>query len=237
MGEKHLKRLAAPVTWHIDRKERKFIARPVGSYSMDMGMALITVLKEVVKLVSTRKEGKLVLNSKDIQVNGVRRKDEKFMIGLMDVLSIKEIGQSYRMLLDNNRKLRLVPVEGSEVPVKLCRIVGKRTIRKGKTQLSLHDGRSIIGSDEHSTGDTVVLELPKGNVKQHLRLESGCHAYLIGGTNVGRTGTVDNIAGDKVTIKIGDGVVEAAKIFVFVVGKDKPVIKSVTSIVSQVGSG
>ena len=227
MAEKHLKRLAAPVTWQVDRKERKFIARPMGAYSMDMAMPLITVLKEVINLVSTRKEGKRVLNSKEIMVNGIRRKDEKFMVGLMDVLSIKETGQSYRMLLDKNSKLRLVHIDEKEAPVKLCKITGKRSVKKGKIQLSLHDGRNLLAGAEHSTGDTVVLELPKCDIKQHLKLESGCQAYMIGGSNVGLTGIVDSISGDKVTIKIGDAVVEAAKRFVFVIGKDKPVIKSV----------
>ncbi len=230
MGENHLKRLASPATWLVSRKERKFIARPRGSFSMDMGMSLITVLKEVLKVVSTRKEGKRVLNSKEIIVNGIRRKDEKFMVGLMDVLSIKETGQSYRMLLDNNGKLRMVPIESKEASVKLCKIIGKRAVKKGKMQLSLHDGRSLIGTADQFTGDSVVLELPKGNIAQHLKLESGCQAYLIGGSNVGLTGVIDNISGDKVTIKIGDAIVEAAKRFVFVIGKDKPLLKSVLSV-------
>ena len=230
MAKKHLKRIAAPATWMVDRKERKFIARPKGSFKMAMGMPLVTVLKDVLKLVATRKEGKRVLNSKEILVNGRRRKDEKFMIGLMDVLAIKDIGKSYRMLLDKNNILRLVPVTDSEAAVKLGKITGKRSIRKGGIQLSLHDGRSLLGEAAHATGDTVVLSLPKGDITQHLKLESGCHAYLIGGSNVGRTGIVENISGDTVTIKIGDGVVEAAKRFVFVVGKDKPAIKSLVSV-------
>ena len=230
MAKKHLKRIAAPATWMVDRKERKFIAMPKGSFKMAMGMPLITVLKDVLKLVATRKEGKRVLNSKDIMVNGARRKDEKFMIGLMDVLTIKDIGKSYRMLLDKNNTLRLVQVTESEASVKLGKVTGKRSVRKGLIQLTLHDGRSLLGLAAHSTGDTVVLALPKGGITQHFKLESGCHAYLIGGSNVGRTGVVDNIAGDKVTIKIGDDVVEAAKRFVFVIGKDKPIIKSLTSV-------
>ena len=230
MAKKHLKRIAAPATWMVDRKERKFIAMPKGSFKMAMGMPLITVLKDVLKLVATRKEGKRVLNSKEIMVNGTRRKDEKFMIGLMDVLAIKDIGKSYRMLLDKNNTLRLVPVTESEASVKLGKVTGKRSVRKGLIQLSLHDGRNLLGVAAHNTGDTVVLALPKGEVTQHFKLESGCHAYLIGGSNVGGTGVVDNIAGDKVTIKIGDDVVEAAKRFVFVIGKDKPIIKSLTSV-------
>ncbi len=230
MARKHLKRIAAPSTWMVDRKKGTFIARPKGSFSMAMGMPLITVLKDVLKLVSTGKEGKRVLNSREITVNGVRRKEEKFVVGLMDVLSIKDIGKSYRVLLDKSRVLKLVPVTETEALLKLGKITGKRTVRKGRVQLSLHDGHSLLGAAAHSTGDTVVLALPKGDVAQHIRLETGCCAYLIGGSNVGRTGVVENISGEKVTVKIGDGVVEAAKRFVFVVGKEKPVIKSVASV-------
>ncbi|MBI2175875.1 30S ribosomal protein S4e [Candidatus Woesearchaeota archaeon] len=230
MAKKHLKRIAAPSTWMVDRKERKFIAMPKGSFKRAMGMPLVTVLKDVLRLVTTRKEGKRVLNSREILVNSKRRKDEKFMIGLMDVLAIKDIGKSYRMLLDRNNILRLVPVSESEASVKLGKVTGKRSVRKGRIQLSLHDGRSLLGEASHSTGDTVVIALPKGDVVQHLKLESGCQAYLIGGSNVGRTGVVGNISGDKVTIKIGDETVEAARRFVFVVGKDKPVVKSVVSV-------
>lgn len=230
MVRKHLKRIAAPPTWLVNRKEGKFVARPKGSFSMAMGMPLITVLKDVLKLVSTRKEGQRVLNSREITVNSVKRKDEKFMIGLMDVLAIKDTGKSYRMLLDKNSVLRLVPVAESEASLKLGKITGKRSVRKGRVQLSLHDGHSLLGTAAHSPGDTVVLALPKGEVTQHIKLESGCHAYLIGGSNVGRTGVVENISGDKVTVKIGNGVVEAAKRFVFVIGREKPVIKSVASV-------
>ncbi len=213
----------------VDRKERKFIAMPKGSFKMAMGMPLITVLKDVLKLVNTRKEGKRVLNTKEILVNGKRRKDEKFMIGLMDVLTIKDIGKSYRMLLDRNNILRLVPVAESEASVKLGKVTGKRAVKKGRIQLSLHDGRSLLGLASHGTGDTIVLSLPKGEITQHLKLENGCQAYLIGGSNVGKVGVVGNISGDKVTVKIGDDTVEAARRFVFVVGKDKLVVKSLAS--------
>ncbi|MBI2550686.1 30S ribosomal protein S4e [Candidatus Woesearchaeota archaeon] len=230
MAKKHLKRVAAPSTWMIGRKESRFIAMPHGSYSLEHGMPLIAVLKDVLNLVSTRKEGKRVLNSKEILVNGIRKKDEKFMIGLMDVLTVKEIGKSYRMLLNRNNVLVLAPVSETESGIKLCKITGKSAINKGKLQLSLNDGRSIIGSNEHRTGDSLVLEMPAGKIKHHLKLEKGCHAYLIGGSNVGRNGIVENISGDKVTIKIGDNVVEAARRFVLVTGSDKPVIKSVVSV-------
>ena len=224
MTRAHLKRIAAPSTWPVGRKEGKFIARPKGSFSLEMGMPLITALKDILGLVKTRKEGKLVLNTKEILVNGKRRKDEKLMIGLMDVVSIGELEKSYRMMLDKNAVLRLVPVSGSESSVKLCKVIGKRTVKNGRIQLSFHDGRSYIGAPAHAVGDTLVLALPKNDVVQHLKLEDGYNAYITGGSNVGSTGVIEHISGDTVMLKIGDEVVEVAKRFVFVTGKDKPLI-------------
>lgn len=229
MARKHLKRITVPASWMVDRKESKFIARPKGSHSMSMGMPLITVLKDVLKLAATRKEGKRMLSLKDISVNGIRRKSEKFMVGLMDVLTIKDLGLSYRMLLDRNGVLRLVHVAANEQAIKPCKITGKRSVGKGRLQLSLHDGRTCIGEASQSTGDTIVLALPDGKIKQHLKLEKGSQAYLIGGSNVGKTGIVDSISGDTLTITVGGGnggtsSVEAARRFVFVIGKEKPVI-------------
>ncbi|MBI2141222.1 30S ribosomal protein S4e [Candidatus Woesearchaeota archaeon] len=224
MAKNHLKRVSAPASWPVGRKEGKLIARPKGSFSLEMGMPLVTALKDVLGLVKTRKEGKLVLNTKSILVNGKRRKDEKFMIGLMDVISISDLGKSYRMLLDKNGILRLVPVSGAESSVKLCRVIGKRAVKKGRLQLSLHDGRSCIGAAAHSVGDTLVLGLQKNDVVQHIKLEEGCNAYIIGGSNVGRTGVVEHISGNLVTVRIGDEVADVAKRFVFVIGKGKPMI-------------
>lgn len=235
MARMHLKRLAAPLTWPIRRKENRFVARPKGSFSLGMGMPLITALKDVLNLVRTRKEGKLVLNAREILVNGKRRKDEKFMVGLMDVLTIKDLNRSYRVLLDTKGSLRLVPLSDGEAAVKPCRVIGKRTVKGGKVQLSLHDGRSLLGAGElgeHKAGDTIVLELPSNKIAQHIKLEDGCQAYLTGGNHVGCTGVVEHVLGDKrdkVIIRIGDEVVESAKRFVFAIGKGKPVIKSVIS--------
>ncbi len=226
MAKNHLKRVSAPASWPIGRKEGKMIARPKGSFSFETGMPLITALKDILGIVKTRKEGKLVLNSKSILVNGKRRKDEKFMIGLMDIVGISDLGRSYRVLLDKNNILRLVPVSGSESSVKLCKVIGKRAVKKGRLQLSLHDGRSCIGAVAHSVGDTLVLGLQKNDVVQHIRLEDGCNAYIVGGSNVGRSGVVEHISGNLVTVRIGDEVADVAKRFVFVTGKGKPLINT-----------
>ncbi|MBI2143588.1 hypothetical protein HYU17_00360 [Candidatus Woesearchaeota archaeon] len=229
MAKKHLKRLASPATWPLERKAGRFVAKPKGSFRKGMGMSLITLLKDVLRLVETRKEGKRVLSTNEVLVNSERRKDEKLMVGLMDVVSIKSIGKAYRLLLDSNSMLRPVPVTGREALLKPCKVVGKRLVKKGIVQLSLYDGRACLGTNAHKTGDTVVLELPGSKIASHLKLESGCFAYLTGGSNVGLSGVVEHISGDKAVVKIGERTVEAAKRFVFVVGTDKPVISVSTA--------
>lgn len=226
MAKNHMKRVSAPASWPVGRKEGKLIARPKGSFSLETGMPLITALKDVLGLVKTRKEGKLVLNTKSILVNGKKRKDEKFMVGLMDVIEIRDLGASYRVLLDKNGILRLVPISGSESSIKLCKVIGKRAVKKGRLQLSLHDGRSCIGTAAQSVGDTLVLGLQKSDVVQHLKLEDGCNAYIVGGSNVGRAGAVEHVSGNLVTVRIGDEVVDVARRFVFVTGKGKPLINT-----------
>jgi small subunit ribosomal protein S4e len=227
MVKNHLKRLAAPSTWPVDRKSRVYISRPKGSFSLENAMPLTVILRDSLELVKTRKESTLVLNNKEISVNGKRQKEGKLMVGLMDVLTIKDIGKSFRILLDKNGLLRPILIEDAEATVRLSKITGKRTVSKGKVQLTLHDGRAMMGTQDHKVGDTIVLSLPKNEIKSYLKLENKCSAYLTGGSHVGFTGTVEEIKKDKVMIKLGNDVVEAARRFVLVVGKDKPVIKSV----------
>ena len=57
-------------------------------------------------------------------------------------------------------------LSAEEAAWKICRIEGKTTIKGGKTQLNLHDGRNIIVEDAqaYSTGDSLKLGLPEQNV-------------------------------------------------------------------------
>ena len=74
-----------------------------------------------------------------------------------------------------------------EAQTKVCRINGKNTIKGGKTQLNLHDGRNILVDDatEYSTGDSLVLSLPSQEIKEHIRFAEGTKCYLTGGAHVG----------------------------------------------------
>ena len=97
----HLKRIASPRTWLINRKQNKFTVRPKpGAHSLEQGLALGIVVRDLLKLASTMMEVKKLLNDQEILVDGKRRKDYRFITGLFDVITIPVLKKSFRVLLD-----------------------------------------------------------------------------------------------------------------------------------------
>jgi small subunit ribosomal protein S4e len=90
-------------------------------------------------------------------------------------------------MLDANGRLRYVKISAEEASWKLVRVEGKTTLKGGKTQLNLHDGRNMLVDDpkEFNTGDSIKLSLPDQEVLEHIKFEDGVRCYLIGGTHVG----------------------------------------------------
>ncbi|MCX8146983.1 MAG: 30S ribosomal protein S4e [Candidatus Woesearchaeota archaeon] len=226
---KHLKRIAMPKTWKLERKKEFWVTKPMpGAHNKLQGMALETALKELIKCAKTRKEVRIILNKKDILVDGKKRKELKLPVGLMDVVSIPEIKENYRILLDKKGNLYALKIDEEDASIKPCKIIGKKTIKKGITQLNLFGSRNILvkkGGEEYKVGDTLVISLPKQEVKEHLKLEKGNVVYLMGGKYIGNVGIIEKLEGDKITIKIDDVDVTTKKDYAIVIGKSKPLIK------------
>ena len=84
-------------------------------------------------------------------------------------------------------------LEKENIDFKLCRIEDKTTIKGGKTQLNLHDGRNFITDGEYKTGDVLVLNVPEQEIKDHIKFESGTIGLITGGKHIGEKGTVKEI--------------------------------------------
>ena len=228
MVKSHMKRLVAPKTWAIERKTSKWITRPkAGPHSIDKCMALETVMKELIKCARTRKEVKIILNTKSVFVDCKRRKEPKFPVGLMDVLALPEIKQYYRILLNKKGKIIALPIKKEESNIKLCKIVGKTKIKKDIIQINLFDSRNILFETEpdYKVGDTLVLSLPDQKIKEHIKLEKNVLVYLTGGKYVGNVGRLEGIDKDTAKIKLSDGsLIETSKRNLFAIGKEKPLI-------------
>ena len=225
--EKHLSRLAMPRSWKIKRKERKWVTRPLpGPHSFKLGMPLNVLLRDVLGYASTAKEVRFILNNQEIFVDGIRRKEPKFIVGLMDVVSMPKVKKHFRVLFDKKGHIMALEIKPEEAKIKPCKIIDKTVVKKGRLQLNLYDGKNILTEDKAAkVEDSVVIELPSQKIKELLKLEKGAVVYLTGGGYIGETGIIEEIKGDRITYKREKDVFETLKEYAFVIGKGKPMIQ------------
>lgn len=215
----HLKLIAAPNAWFVQRKTKVFTLRPSpGAHSLKYGMPLGLILRDELKLASTMGETRKIVNSKEVLVDGVARADHRFIVGLFDVLSIPKLKKQYRMLLDKKGRLCLTEIAAKESSVKLAKVVGKTALKGGKIQFNLHDGRNIISGVEAQVGDTFVVALPKATVTKILPAKKGAKVFLIKGKHAGDLGVLKEIKGVEATYTMDGADVDTAKEYLFVVG-------------------
>ena len=191
MSSSHMKRLTMPRSWPLPRKSSVWIQKPNPcGHPLDLCMPMGVILRDILGVAQNRREAKKILHSKQVKVDGDIETDIGRGVGLMDVLTVG--GVSYRCVLDTNGKLRYRMISAKESSTKICRVMGKTTIKGGKTQVHLHDGRNMLFSDnpEYKTGDSLVLSLPDQEVKSHHKFEEGSMAYLTGGNHIGELATV-----------------------------------------------
>lgn len=222
----HLKRIASPKTWMIQRKECTFITRPKpGAHSMEMGLPLGVIIRDEFKLASTMGEVRKILHSKEVLVDGKRRKDHRYITGLFDVISIPTIKKNYRVLVDKKGRLVIKEISDSESSIKLAKIVGKTMLRGNKIQFNLHDGKNIVSEQKANVGDTLVLSLPKATIKKILPLKAGMSVFLTKGKHAGDSGTLKEIKGGEAAYSAKGSEVYTSKEYLFVVGDKEPEIK------------
>ena len=103
MGKKgktaRLKRKPAPAFWPIHRKELPWVVKPSsGSHSLEKCVPLTLVLRDMLGVAQTRKEGKLILAQGKVLVDGKIRKRDESPVGLMDVISMPDMNKYYRVM-------------------------------------------------------------------------------------------------------------------------------------------
>jgi small subunit ribosomal protein S4e len=202
-GERgYLKRKPAPKIWPIHRKEAVWTVMPKpGPHSISRSLPLILIVRDILKFANTAKEAKNIISQEKIMVDGKVRRDERFLVGLMDVISIVDAKKSYR-ILPSGKGLVLHPIDSKEASFKLCRIENKHVVKGGNIHLELHDGTSsqiqvsnpqTPEEDIYHTLDVLTLSVPDRELLGHTKLTVGAPALVIGGKNMGRYGKVVDI--------------------------------------------
>jgi small subunit ribosomal protein S4e len=238
----HLKRKPAPKMWPIHRKEAVWTVMPKpGPHSISRSLPLVLIVRDMLGFAKTAKEAKNIISQGKIIVDGKVRRDERFLVGLMDIISIPDAKKSYRVL-PSGKGLFLHPIGVDDAAFKLCRIEDKTIVKGGNVHLNLHDGSSSLiavdnsqgpAEDIYSTLNVLKLSIPDREILGRAQLTAGAPAIVIGGQNMGKYGKVTTIEkqADKkrrdllVTLKDMNGnQFQTILNFVFILGDTEPSI-------------
>ncbi|MBI2507597.1 hypothetical protein HYV89_01455 [Candidatus Woesearchaeota archaeon] len=222
MSKRHLKSIAAPKSWPIKRKKNIFVIRPnPGPHKLEDCMPIGLVLKMLSQVKNTN-EAKHVINSRKVLINKKPAEDIKSQVGLLDVLEFAD--KSYRVLLDKKGKLLFKEISKSDANITLLKIIKKTKLTGSKFQLNFHNGFNMMAEkNDVKANDVLVIEGNK--VKEKIGFDKGSTVYIIKGKNMGKTAKIENVGNSsQVALKIDDKKISLPKNYVFLIGKEKPII-------------
>lgn len=210
--------MSSPRTWITKRKGTKYLTRPYPGKLRDLSMPLNLVIRDLLKIVDLRKEVKIMLHQKDILVDGKLINTEKFPVGIFDIVSLPKIKKNYQIFINEKKRFDAREIKESEIANKPYKVIGKTTLKNGKSQLNLFNGRNVLSEDgKIKVNDSVIIDLKSGKIKDHLPIKSGSKAYIIGGTHLGNNGVIEKVSGHNVKIKLGDSSFELQMKNIYVV--------------------
>lgn len=230
--KRHNKRYGAPTEkWGIPTKDGFWApSSSSGSHPRDRSVPLVVVLRDLLEYTNSSREARIIIGERKVLIDGKPETEHKAPVGLMDILSLKDVDEHYRVLFDQRGKIKLLPVEEDEQHWKLCKIIDKTTLKNGNTQYNLHDGRNFEDEDggKYNTKDVLKISIPEQKVMDHYSFKEGSMAMITGGKHIGEIGTIEEyevVKGPQpnlIHFESGKSTVEK---YVFMVGEDKPVIK------------
>jgi len=190
--KKHLKRLAAPKHWMLDKLTGVFAPRPsTGPHKLRECMPLIVFLRNRLKYALTYDETKKVTMQRLIKVDGKVRTDITYPAGFMDVISIEKTGENFRLIYDIKGRFAVHRIGNDEAKYKLCKVRKVWTGPKGIPYLSTHDARTIRYPDPLiKSNDSVKVDIATGRITDYIKFDSGNLCMITGGRNLGRVGLV-----------------------------------------------
>jgi small subunit ribosomal protein S4e len=145
---------------------------------------------------------------------------------MFDILAFTEREEFYRVFPDEGGRLALTPIEADAADSKLGKITGKTQVPGGETQLTLHDGATLLVDGdpaEYSTGDSIVVGNEDNEIVAHFPYEEGALVTAVDGQHAGEIGTIEEITvtpgsgPNTVSVETDDGGFETVSAYVVVI--------------------
>lgn len=216
----HTKRLTAPNTWPIARKNDVYVISPLATgtktkYALPIGF----VLKEVLKVCKNNKEVKFLLNNKLIKSNNIILTNPGQVVGLLQIVKIRDV--NYRVVMASSGKLDVVKLNDDDKLTIILKVVNKTKMKNGKTQINLFDGSNILIDDAKSkeikTGCSLVM---KNKIDfDILNLLKDSTVLLYDGRHRGIKGVVSSIDNDFVIVEYDGNAIKTLKKYCYVLSE------------------
>merc|ERR1712005_5409 len=193
--KKHMKRLAAPSHWMLDKLTGVWAPRPTaGPHKLRECLPLVLLMRNRLRYALTRREVTLILMQRLLKVDGKVRTDANFPAGFMDVITIEKTDEKFRLLFDTKGRFTVHRLkDAAETKFKLCKITKLYVGQKGIPFAVTHDGRTLrYPNPDVKLNDTVKLDLTTGKATEIVHSEVGALAMITGGKNKGRVGTIEH---------------------------------------------
>uniref|UniRef100_A0A2K6TA43 40S ribosomal protein S4 n=1 Tax=Saimiri boliviensis boliviensis TaxID=39432 RepID=A0A2K6TA43_SAIBB len=166
--KKHLKRVAAPKHWMLDKLTGVFAPRPsTGPHKLRECLPLIIFLRNRLKYALTGDEVKII--------------------------SIDKTGENFRLIYDTKGRFAVHRITPEEAKYKLCKVRKIFVGTKGIPHLVTHDARTIRYPDPLiKVNDTIQIDLETGKITDFIKFDTGNLCMVTGGANLGRIGVITN---------------------------------------------
>lgn len=192
--------MSASRSWKIERKMHRWTVKPEPGPHSKNAIPLLLLVRDILHLADNSGEVKRILNESNVRVDGRVRRDHKFPIGMFDVISIPLIGKYFIALPDKEERISFKEIKEEESRTKLCKVKDKTTVKGGKIQLNLHDGKNILldqftNEKDVKTGDSILVSLPtsKGErikIVDRFLYAEGSRAIVGAGKHMGEIGEI-----------------------------------------------
>lgn len=189
----HKTRSEMPKEWPLPRKGTKYFI--VGTHATDKGIPLVIALRDILKIVDTAKEARIMILNGEVRVNQQVRKNERFPVRLFDILSLEKAKKNYKLDIAGKR-VQLKEVSAKESEKKTIKIVGKVLLAKDKLQMNLEDGSNFLVKEKFFVGDSAVIALKENKVEKIVPMKEGARVLIVSGRHSGKEGKIKEMASD-----------------------------------------
>merc|ERR1719263_812143 len=194
---KSMKKVAAPKMWYLGKLRGVYATRPSpGPHKLRECIPLNVHLQLRLKYALSKAEATKIVKDTEglIKVDGKIRRDPRFPLGSLDVVTIEKTNEHFRILYDIKGRFQPHRIDAKEAGFKLCKVTQKKIGKSKVPHIVTNDGRTLrFPHPDIQTNDSVKYDFKSKSISGVIKFETGAMAMLIGGNNVGRIGNITSI--------------------------------------------